>query len=512
VKPAWIAGAVVLAAFLLLRRRRLEPTLLAGGALVAVAALVYGLGLVHPPNVEHLLTRLGRTLGAWTYLLVGVLAFLETGAFVGLVAPGETAILVGGLVAGQGHISIVVLIALVWLCAVGGDMTSFFLGRRLGRSFLVRHGPKVSITEERLEKVEAFFDRHGGKAIFLGRFVGLVRAIAPFLAGSSGMPLRRFAPYDIVGAGLWGTAYCVLGYVFWQSFDQVLKYAGKGATAIGVSIVVVVAIVWLVRHLRDEGWRARARERLAREAQRPLLRPLARVLVPVARRGGTPARFVWDRVTPGDLGLEVTTLTAVGGVGLYAFVSLTVAVGGERYVPGDLTALHAADEVRSGWLNHVAEVVTWIGALPVAGGALVLTAALLAWRRRTLESFALGAGLALVVLAVHVAKDAVDRPRPLRSIVATMGHSFPSGHSAYAIFWVAIAVALMRAAPGLAGRFAVLAAGIAVAVAVALTRLYLRAHFLSDVVAGAGLSAAILSACGLFALIVGHLRHNGRRA
>jgi membrane-associated phospholipid phosphatase len=160
----------------------------------------------------------------------------------------------------------------------------------------------------------------------------------------------------------------------------------------------------------------------------------------------------------------------------------------------------------------VAEVVTWIGALPVAGGALVLTAALLAWRRRALESFALGAGLALVVLAVHVAKDAVDRPRPLRSIVATMGHSFPSGHSAYAIFWVAIAVALMRAAPGLAGRFAVLAAGIAVAVAVALTRLYLRAHFLSDVVAGAGLSAAILSGCGLFALIVGHVRHNGRRA
>ena len=77
-------------------------------------------------------------------------------------------------------------------------------------------GPRVQITEERLETVERFFDRHGGKAIFIGRFVGLVRAIAPFLAGSGGMPFRRFLPYDILGAGLWATTFILLGYFFWQ--------------------------------------------------------------------------------------------------------------------------------------------------------------------------------------------------------------------------------------------------------------------------------------------------------
>ncbi len=75
------------------------------------------------------------------------MAFLETGAFVGLVAPGETVIIAGGVIAGQGEIDLLPLIGLVWICAVLGDSSSFFIGRRLGRRFLMKHGPKVKITE-----------------------------------------------------------------------------------------------------------------------------------------------------------------------------------------------------------------------------------------------------------------------------------------------------------------------------------------------------------------------------
>ena len=234
-KPVWMVFGIALAAFLVWRRRRLEPTLLAGGALVAVAAFVYSLGVVHFPDLEQLLIDVGERLGKWTYVLVGALAFLETGAFIGLIAPGETALLLGGLVAGQGQVHVLTMIAVVWACAVAGDLTSFFLGRRLGRAFMVKHGAKVQITEARLEQVERFFDRHGGKAILIGRFVGLVRAVAPFMAGSSGMPLRRFVPYDVIGAGLWGSTFVVLGYVFWQSFSQLVDYAKKGALALARS-------------------------------------------------------------------------------------------------------------------------------------------------------------------------------------------------------------------------------------------------------------------------------------
>jgi hypothetical protein len=103
-------------------------------------------------------------------------------------------------VAGQGQISIYVLIGIVWACAVAGDLTSYTLGRRLGRGFLERHGPRLKITEERLRTSRTSSPAAAGITILIGRFIGLVAAIAPFIAGASKMPLRTFLPYDVLGA------------------------------------------------------------------------------------------------------------------------------------------------------------------------------------------------------------------------------------------------------------------------------------------------------------------------
>ncbi|MEN3284886.1 MAG: hypothetical protein V7607_6026 [Solirubrobacteraceae bacterium] len=509
-KPTWLVFAVVLAAFLVWRRRRLEPTLIAGGAIVAVGSLIYGLGVVHLPNLEHLLIRVGETLGSWTYLLVGALAFLETGAFVGLVAPGETALLLGGLVAGQGKIDVITLIAIVWAAAVAGDLTSFFLGRRLGRRFLVRHGPKIQITEERLRHVEAFFDRHGGKAILIGRFVGLVRSIAPFLAGSSGMPLRRFVPYDVVGAGLWSSTLIVLGYVFWQSFSQLVDYAKKGALALGAVIVLVVAIVWAVRWVRDPQNRRRAGEWLERQAERPALRPAARVLRPIVRSTRRPARFVWDRVTPGDFGLELTTLLAVVSVGSFLYVGNIISLQDRSRLMGDRTALSLADHLHSHVGVDVARAVTVLGSLPVAIALVVITAGVLAWRHDVRDGILLAIGLAVIYGAVHITKNAVERPRPPGALIDVTGWSYPSGHAAYAATWVAAAVALRRVLPSPASRYVLVTIAIVIGAAVGLSRVYLRVHYLSDVGGGWGVGLTVYSLCGMAALVIGHVRNNAR--
>src|SRR5918996_1398551 len=167
-----------------LRDHRFRLLLLVAAVLGAYFAIKR---LLPDVDLQQLLEDVSNTLGAWTYLLVGFFAFAETGAFIGLLVPGETTMLLGGAVAGQGAIDVYLLIAIAWFAAWLGDTFSFFLGRRLGREFVLQHGPRVGITHERFEKVEEYFGRHGGKTIFIGRWISLVRALAPFIAGSTGM-------------------------------------------------------------------------------------------------------------------------------------------------------------------------------------------------------------------------------------------------------------------------------------------------------------------------------------
>src|SRR3954451_6370230 len=271
-------GAVLVAAYLVWRWRRLSFERKALGIVAVLALAIYASGVLSAlPDPKQIIDDVAQKLGPWTYAVVGVAAFLETGAFVGLVAPGETIVIAAGVIAGQGEISLIPLIGLVWLCAVLGDTTSFYVGRRLGRRFLERHGPKVKITHERLEMVDGYFDRHGGKTILIGRFIGLVRALAPFIAGSSGLPYRRFIPYSIVGCGAWATLFCVLGYIFYRSFDRVASIAGRATFVFAVLVALVVAVVWARRRLRDDEQRARFVAWVERNSRRPLVRPFAAV-------------------------------------------------------------------------------------------------------------------------------------------------------------------------------------------------------------------------------------------
>jgi membrane protein DedA with SNARE-associated domain/membrane-associated phospholipid phosphatase len=501
VKPAPLVFAAALVVYGVVRRKKIGRGEWVLGAIVLAALLVYGTGLVHPPSLEKLIKDAGEKLGKWTYVLVGVMAFLETGAFVGLVAPGEFTILVGGVVAGQGRIDLLALIGLVWVCAVAGDMTSYALGRKLGRGFMERHGPRVKITHERLEQVEAFFAKHGGKAILIGRFVGLVRAIAPFLAGSSRMPLRRFVPYDVVGAGMWGTIFVVLGYIFWHSFDQVAAIAKKGALALGAAIALGFGIYMAVKWLRDESNRHRAHDWIAEQ-------PLLRWTLPVARRVRGPLVFAWNRLTPGELGLELTTLLMVGGIGWFVFIGYWHIFTIKRFTLGDLRALKLADDLKDGTVVSVAKVVTALGALPVTGALALATVVFLLMRRRVAEGLALASGMALTVLAVHWAKAEVDRPRPLHPLVGTADQSYPSGHSAYAIVYLVVAVAIGRMFPTWKGRAVVVGAAVGLVALVGLTRMYLRAHFFSDVIGGYGLACGLFALTGTVALVVSHLRQN----
>jgi membrane protein DedA with SNARE-associated domain/membrane-associated phospholipid phosphatase len=504
--------AVLVAAFVVWRWRRLSFERKALGIVAVLALAIYASGVLSAlPDPKKIIEDVAQKLGPWTYALVGVAAFLETGAFVGLVAPGETIVIAAGVIAGQGEISLIPLIGLVWLCAVLGDTTSFYIGRRLGRSFLEKHGPRVKITHERLEMVDGYFDRHGGKTILIGRFIGLVRALAPFIAGSSGLPYRRFIPFSIVGCGAWATLFCVLGYIFWRSFDKVQHLVGQALFGFAVVVGLIVGVVYVYRRREAiAAW-------LEAHREHPLVKPLFVVGAPLYRWIVRPvahffapyARFAGNRLMPGELGLELTTLIAIAGVGLFVFVGyITILDGDPGPTPFDNQALDLADQTRTATLVDLAKVVSALGALPSAITLVVATSVLLIVRRRHAEAIMLVLGLATIYIAVHVTKGALDRPRPSGSLVRTTGQAYPSGHAAYASAWVACAVVLTRRLRIVTSSVLIFVA-IGIAAAVGVTRIYLRAHWWSDVAGGWGLGAGAFALLGGIVLVVEYIRHNG---
>jgi membrane protein DedA with SNARE-associated domain/membrane-associated phospholipid phosphatase len=459
-------------------------------------------------DLQGLLEDVSNTLGAWTYLLVGAFAFAETGAFVGLVVPGETVMLLGGAVAGQGAIDIYLLIAIAWFAAWAGDTTSFFIGRRLGREFVLKNGPRFGIGHERFEKVEDYFSRHGGKTIFIGRFISLVRAFAPFIAGSSGMRYRAFVPYSILGTGLWASAHILVGYFFSRSIESAAKYAGRGAFVLATTIVVVVVVVSLVRYFRIEQNRRAAVAWMEAHGA-------SRWIVVLTRRFRPQLQFLWERVTPGGtFGLELTSLMAVFAVACFVLVSYAVLVNGDPGpTPGDTTASEIAERLQAGWLTDLSKAFTHFGSAAFIGLSAFVAAVLLTARRRWAELGVLLAGMALIFAGVHELKDTVGRPRPDGALIDVSGSSFPSAHAAYSTFYVWLAVTIvMRLRPGMARGAAVVVGGIALTALVGLSRVYLNVHYLSDVSAGWALGAASFSLCAAVALTITTVRQNDRLA
>ncbi len=192
----------------------------------------------------------------------------------------------------------------------------------------------------------------------------------------------------------------------------------------------------------------------------------------------------------------VTVLVLAAGV----FIALTVAVTSASFSAADSRAFRIADQLRAPWLEHVARSITTLGLFAVVAPIVLVGAVFLGRRHHPRRACALVAGVVLTTVSVWITKAVVDRPRPPGPLVQTTGQSFPSGHAANAVGWVALGIALTVVIPNRAARICAVAAGVLVATLVGLSRIYLRAHYLSDVLAGEALATAVYAACSIAVL------------
>ena len=133
--------------------------------------------------IEKLFSTIGL-LGHWGYLIIFIAAFLESSAFMGLLVPGESVVVLSGFLASQGYLEIGDLLWVVSFGAVLGDSVGYSLGKAIGRGYFKRHKRLLFLKEKHFQKVDIYFEQHGGKTIFFGRFIGFLRAMAPFAAGT----------------------------------------------------------------------------------------------------------------------------------------------------------------------------------------------------------------------------------------------------------------------------------------------------------------------------------------
>jgi membrane-associated protein len=192
---------------------------------------------------------IGDTVGLWLYLVAGGLAFAEAAILVGMVLPGETALLVAGVFCNPkyGNLNLGLMMAIAVICAIGGDSVGYEFGRKYGPA-LRRSRLGNWVGERRWSAVDGFIHRHGGKAVLLGRLTALMRALMPSMAGMSGMRYRTFLLWNAVGGIVWAPGCVLLGY----AFASALNVVGETLTWAPLAILAAVIAVLVYLHVRKE--------------------------------------------------------------------------------------------------------------------------------------------------------------------------------------------------------------------------------------------------------------------
>jgi membrane-associated protein len=190
-----------------------------------------------------------ETYGFWTYLILFVIIFCETGLVVMPYLPGDSLLFVAGALAGAGYLNPEILIGTLILAAVLGDTVNYWIGNKVGVKLFDMQCSFVK--KDHLEKTHEYFEKYGGFTIVIARFIPFIRTFAPFLAGVGKMPYRWFLSYNIIGGILWILAFTLAGFFFGQMPIVKENFSYIIYAIIGISFIAVASIIiGIIRSMR----------------------------------------------------------------------------------------------------------------------------------------------------------------------------------------------------------------------------------------------------------------------
>ncbi|MEQ8355725.1 MAG: VTT domain-containing protein [Kiloniellaceae bacterium] len=420
--------------------------------------------------------------------LAGALVFLtaaaEAVAVVGSLVPGTTILVGVGAIIGLGHLPLWPILIWATLGAITGDGLSYWLGHNYGNHIL-RIWP-FSRRPELLAQGEAFFRRHGAKSVVIGRFLPVTRAVVPLVAGVLKMNPVTFYIANVLSAVVWAPVHILPGVVFGGALSVVGVVSGRLVVVLVGVLFLALIVTWLLR--------------VALLRVIPLFERCQAWAVAWARtRHGLVPRLVAGVLDPSDPGAR--TVLAFGIVGAVCAIGFLEILRGiltkQSLVQADSAISNLLQGFRTTWADHTMVGITMLGDSTVTVAVAVATIGWLAWRRlwRVAASFALT--LALAALSVAVFKTLLHMPRPIEIFSGSEAFGFPSGHAAMAATLYGMLAWLISASLSGAWRVVPLIfAGSFVGV-IAASRIYLAAHWPTDVAAGILLGFGFAAIFGL---------------
>ncbi|HEX2959536.1 MAG TPA: bifunctional DedA family/phosphatase PAP2 family protein [Chitinispirillaceae bacterium] len=411
------------------------------------------------------------------YLIIILTIMLECA---GIPLPGETALVVAAAFAGTGKLNIIFVIAAGAGSAIFGDAAGYWVGRYYGRNLISKFGRWVHLNDHRMSVLQGYFDRHGSKTVFFGRYFTILRTYSALFAGICKMPFASFVLYNALGGLTWASSFGILGYLFGHNLPLLTKIAhmiGWGLT-LPLVLVVITVITWR--------WALKHQVKLTQKAQNYFTGSFIKKWLEAHSfqihwllRHWTTQQYIALHLTAGFILISCALI-------IFGKISYSQTAQGIIYLFDENLF-----RLLMSWSTPIAtKVLTTVSNLSAASIIIfsILATIVFALKGRRMELTVWLVGLIGSQFLTQILKISIARQRPLTELLPSImnsGYSFPSGHALSAIVLFGLLCYFVVLRPGtLVFRTGMITSAVIGILLVGFSRLYLQISFFSDVIGG----------------------------